>query len=409
MSTPISTDTFILGYDSLYFLRDSDLMIDVVLSAMSIAIACFSLSILSLKISGQYSLLFMLTLGCCALLATGPITFAFWMPGIQWYVGMLPVAFFILLPSIYLYHEALISDSSWRLRRSHFSYFAGALIFLPLTIAIWVLPKKQFERLFFSDVTTNAASSTLMMESIALAFFVAFCVWCLLSIFVVLRIYQRTMRYRQRLKQFFADETGKTLNWFLSVTALIVVMWLYSLVVLLFDEGLSPYGFQATGIHLLLLAFVWIISANGLVQKAVMVEVDTTQLEVEAVESQTKPQYERSALNQRHLSVIAGKLEKAIREEQMHLEADLNLTKLAKHVGEPAHYVSQTLSQQLDTTFFDFVNQARVEAAKAMLQESQSSVLDIALATGFNARSSFYKAFKHFTEMTPSQYRKQIS
>ena len=75
-------------------------------------------------------------------------------------------------------------------------------------------------------------------------------------------------------------------------------------------------------------------------------------------------------------------------------------------VHKPSQYVSQTLSQQLGTTFFDFINGARIDDAKQMLVDTDESVLDIALTIGFNSRSSFYKAFKQFTGVTPSQYRK---
>ncbi|MBC55234.1 MAG: hypothetical protein CMQ34_15510 [Gammaproteobacteria bacterium] len=102
---------------------------------------------------------------------------------------------------------------------------------------------------------------------------------------------------------------------------------------------------------------------------------------------------------------MSSKLSGVLSEDQVHLEPDLNLLRLAKQVGEPAQYVSQTLSQQLDTNFFDFINRARVEAAKALLTNTVDSVLDIAYATGFNWRSSFYKAFRHYTNQTPSQYR----
>lgn len=42
-----------------------------------------------------------------------------------------------------------------------------------------------------------------------------------------------------------------------------------------------------------------------------------------------------------------------------------------------------------------------------MAKQTEDSVLTIAMAVGFNARSTFYKAFKHSTGLTPAQYRAQ--
>ena len=52
---------------------------------------------------------------------------------------------------------------------------------------------------------------------------------------------------------------------------------------------------------------------------------------------------------------------------------------------------------------------ARIEAAKPKIVVNKDSVLTVALEVGFNARSSFYKAFKHETGKPPSEFRKQYS
>jgi AraC-like DNA-binding protein len=91
--------------------------------------------------------------------------------------------------------------------------------------------------------------------------------------------------------------------------------------------------------------------------------------------------------------------------ELLYLDETLTLYKLADHLAVPAHYLSQTLNQHLHTSFFEYVNQTRVEAAKQKLKQSDDSVLSIALSVGFNARSSFYTAFKANTGQSPAQFR----
>ena len=69
------------------------------------------------------------------------------------------------------------------------------------------------------------------------------------------------------------------------------------------------------------------------------------------------------------------------------------------------YIIYQVFSQQMQTTFYSYINDARIEAAKVELKVSQRNVLEIALSVGFNSRSSFYNAFKKNTGMTPSKYK----
>jgi AraC-like DNA-binding protein len=81
------------------------------------------------------------------------------------------------------------------------------------------------------------------------------------------------------------------------------------------------------------------------------------------------------------------------------------LQKLSQRVGALPNQVSQTLNQEIGTSFFDYVARWRIEASKPMIMAGEASVLTTALEVGFNSRSTFYKAFKRETGMTPKAYR----
>ena len=93
--------------------------------------------------------------------------------------------------------------------------------------------------------------------------------------------------------------------------------------------------------------------------------------------------------------------------ENLYLDANLSLPKLAKHIHTSPNYISQTLNETLATNFFDYVNHKRIVAAQKLLLESELTVLDIAMQVGFNSKSAFYSAFKKHTQLTPSSYKKQ--
>ncbi|MBZ9613474.1 helix-turn-helix domain-containing protein [Rheinheimera maricola] len=129
----------------------------------------------------------------------------------------------------------------------------------------------------------------------------------------------------------------------------------------------------------------------------------------ELVATTDNAKYQRSALGETQAQRIAAKVQQAVHSGQLYLDPALTLYKLAEHIGVSAQYLSQTLNQTLQQSFYDYINEARIAAAMQQLQQTDDSVLTIAMAVGFNARSSFYKAFKNCTGLTPAEYRAQRS
>lgn len=96
--------------------------------------------------------------------------------------------------------------------------------------------------------------------------------------------------------------------------------------------------------------------------------------------------------------------------EMPYLDAELSLQKLATGLGLPDKQVSQLINQQLGKHFFDYINEFRIQEAKALLKDQPDlTVLEILYQVGFNSKSSFYTAFKKETGETPTNYRKSAS
>ncbi len=122
-----------------------------------------------------------------------------------------------------------------------------------------------------------------------------------------------------------------------------------------------------------------------------------------------KEKYQNSALSkdvaQNHLDALIHLMET----KRPYLNSELKLTDLAAMLGISPHNLSQILNQELKQPFYEFVNQYRINAAKAMMlnpEYQQFTILAIAYDAGFNTKSSFNRAFKECTGMTPSAYQK---
>lgn len=115
--------------------------------------------------------------------------------------------------------------------------------------------------------------------------------------------------------------------------------------------------------------------------------------------------YARSALTGAPAEQLATGIRAEMTQDVLYLDPNLSLQKLSRHVGAFPNQVSQTLNDQIGPTFFDFIAHHRIEAAKPMIIEQKASTLTISPDVGFVSRSTFYKAFKRETGMTPKAYR----
>jgi AraC-like DNA-binding protein len=98
--------------------------------------------------------------------------------------------------------------------------------------------------------------------------------------------------------------------------------------------------------------------------------------------------------------------------QQIFLRSDLTLPKLAEELGCSGNHLSQVLNSEFGASFFEYLNQYRIDYARELLSGSDSqgrSILDVAFTVGFNSNSAFYTAFKKRTGMTPAQYRQRAS
>jgi AraC-like DNA-binding protein len=104
------------------------------------------------------------------------------------------------------------------------------------------------------------------------------------------------------------------------------------------------------------------------------------------------------------------RVNKFMKEEEPFLDASLTLHTLANETGIPARELSILINHHLNKHFFDFVNEFRIEKAMELLTSPDRrgyTVLEILYEVGFNSKSSFNTAFKKYTGLTPTEYRRK--
>lgn len=304
-------------------------------------------------------------------------------------------------PLFWYFSCALTSEQPWYLeRRGVWHLLLPALGLVVALIAI-ALPRALRETLLLRGELVDSAPVLLL----ALVAFVLILVWVLQTAIYLLQMVRKLARYRRRLKDLFAGNDARELHWLSGFVLVVGTVWLLSVASLLLDNLAGQPLLNGRSAALLGFALVGFLAFWGLRQQPGFAGRYLPPPPADDVPRPPMPKYQRSALDSDRAERIAAKLKRTLSEDRSYLEPELSLFDLARRIGVPSNYLSQTLNEHIGENFFDHVNRWRVEAALPLLRAGDRSVLDIALEVGFNSRSTFYKAFRKVTGHTPGSYR----
>lgn len=93
--------------------------------------------------------------------------------------------------------------------------------------------------------------------------------------------------------------------------------------------------------------------------------------------------------------------------EKKFTNMELTLQQLSAQLLVTPHQLSELVNESLKMNFRAFINGYRIrEAERLLIEQPESSVLEIAFTVGFNSKTSFNVLFYRYTGSTPSEYRK---
>ena len=90
---------------------------------------------------------------------------------------------------------------------------------------------------------------------------------------------------------------------------------------------------------------------------------------------------------------------------ESHYAQPIVIADLAKHFFVSSSTISHVFKQKLGVSFYRYVTQRRLIAAKTHIEKGQR-LEDVASQTGFSDYSSFFRSFKREYGISPRQYRK---
>jgi AraC-like DNA-binding protein len=91
------------------------------------------------------------------------------------------------------------------------------------------------------------------------------------------------------------------------------------------------------------------------------------------------------------------------------LSDDLSLSELASVAGMSAHYFAELFRESTGHSPHRYVLLQRIEHAKQSLGERGNSVIEAALAAGFENPSHFARVFRKYVGTSPSRFQSEMA
>jgi AraC-like DNA-binding protein len=307
-------------------------------------------------------------------------------------------AYRLLVPvMLYLYIESLYQQLQWRKRMVH------------------VIPVLVDALLVFGVIAfRNAASPEFVIEenSIYKIIRLASYNWpAIVCVFYIFLIRNSIKRFRFKVAQNFSSQNNLGLVWvhqiFVGYLILFTVDVIFTLISVTWPEAYKPYFGLANTITYT--AFMYFMTIKGKLSpeiyklKTLKVEPDPDGNDKDAgLLSNTEE-------NDEELLMLSERVVQCIEKDKMYLEMGLTVHEVAEKLNTQPYLVSQAINNCLGKNFFELVNRYRVDEAKQLLLNdayNHLSMMGIGYEAGFNSKTAFNTAFKKYTGLTPSEYKR---
>jgi len=310
---------------------------------------------------------------------------------------------YLMGPLFYLYIKSLYQQEDSFLKKHWFHFIPFLLDFVVLTIPVFitfVIGKPTFQYLENMNDTMFPYYDWLFQGLFTFTY-----------IFIAYRLFKK---YQDALKLNFSNLSRFDLNWvkYLLIGALIIsgVDIATSVYELLYGEMEFNAGFVSAILMVLLVIFLGYYGSNQsriLLPDFIIKEATQPEVKIElGVKS-----HHLSNTSQEEIEKLQVRLLAILKEDKPYLDEDLTLGTLAEMIPTTDKKLSALLNHYLDISFYDLINQYRVEEVKAKMADENFenyTLLALAFDSGFKSKTSFNRIFKKITGYSPSAYKKQI-
>ena len=208
--------------------------------------------------------------------------------------------------------------------------------------------------------------------------------------------FHRITAYNTVLESNYSNIEGKRI---VGVKTLLVLFATTSFVAFVFNiigrqqfiGGLEPLAIPAVLFSVLLL----LIGHVGLSQQFSVQDIEAEVF----LESELMP-------DESGYSELLERIRKLMNDEKLFLYPNLKVSDLSARLYSNRSYIYHAINVEMGISFSDYINGLRIDYASRLLEEHpELPINDVITKSGFTSSSSFYRNFKKFKGITPTEKR----
>lgn len=318
----------------------------------------------------------------------------------RWFFSL---SFTMLIPPLFYLYAKHITTKHKEFASVEFLHFAPSLFLLVLFLILNIIPANR-------AITAEAFYIKYNWLKIiyGLVFQVQLIFYTILSLKIVIK-------FKKQLKYYYSYDSYKiSLDWLIAMIIIFFMINLFIVISSIYIE-INNSQIQMIAIRgLIKLFFVYILGIWGFNQNQLNSADLVYEKEVNEAETNNNAviaKYQKSGLKEDIAKGYIQTLVKCMEESEVWKDTELSISKLSNQSAIPKHHLSEVLNEHLGKSFYEFVNEYRVEYAKQLLVNKDYgnwSIIAIAYECGFNSKNAFNISFKKYTHQTPSEFKKDI-
>jgi AraC-like DNA-binding protein len=232
-------------------------------------------------------------------------------------------------------------------------------------------------------------------------------IWNVALLYFSIRHYRK---YRAWLNENFSDTELIKFNWLRNFLYLFAFVFILSAVFNFTESFLFRLSYIQYFYFEFVLALVTYYLAVAGYLRSQTIELNFTETESEELESTAGER--KGRIPESELEDLQNRLQRLMETGKPFLDSQLTLSSLAKQMGVNTTVLSYVINSGFKKNFNDFVNEFRIAQIKNKLQDGAAknlNLLGIAFDSGFNSKTTFNRAFKKFTGVSPKEYQESAA
>jgi AraC family transcriptional regulator len=108
-------------------------------------------------------------------------------------------------------------------------------------------------------------------------------------------------------------------------------------------------------------------------------------------------------------NISPSRIKQAKEAIEAHFADNISLSFIAEAIGTHPVYLARRFRNEYNCTVGEYIRKLRIDFACKEMTNSDATIAEVALASGFSDQSHFSRTFKRFTGLTPTQFRTSVS